>query len=149
MLPFAAVILVLSPYSPAPQTGVRVAVSPAVHGSLDQAALLPQRLIELRQGPADPVTLCFVREAVARIILLFTKSARIDAIGVLELFAQSVGVNSLDIASDPILHLDTISRILERDDLHPVICLLHHHRRRGRDRSWSRRRATWGGRPIL
>lgn len=106
-----------------PQSGVLVAVAPAVDRSLDEAALSPQARVELRQRPADCVALSLVVQAIALVLVLSAARAGVDTVLSLEVLWQLVNVDRLDIAADCVLHLDAVARILESDPLHSILVL--------------------------
>ena len=116
-----------------PQPRVLVAVAPAVHGPLDQASLAPERRVQLRERPSDRVALGLVLQTVAAVLVLRAAGARIDAVFRLELGRQLLRVHRLDVASDGVLHLDAIARVLERDPLDAVLVLPDHQGRGGGD----------------
>lgn len=123
------------PHTTAAKPRILIAVTPAVDGTLDQTALSAQGRIQFGQGPSHGVAFGLVNEAVAAVLVLGAAGAGVDAVVRLELLAQAVDVDGLDVTPDLIFHLDAISRILERDPLHPVVILAHDERGGGRDGS--------------
>ena len=125
-------------HSATPESGVRVAVSPAVHGSLDEASLPSQGHIQMRQSPANPVAVCLIHQAVAAILVLGAAGPGIDAVLLLKLLRQLLGIYGLHIASDGVFHLHAVSGILKGNPLDPVTILPYY--------QWScRRNWTWCG----
>jgi hypothetical protein len=87
---------------------VLVAVSPAIHSSLDQTALAPQREVQLCQSPSYTVAVRLVHQPVSTVLLLGATSPGVDAVLLLKLWAELVNVDRLDVAADGVLHLDPI-----------------------------------------
>lgn len=112
-------------HSPTPQTRVLIAVPPAVNRALDQATLAAQAWVQLSERPADRVALSLVVQTISLILILVAAGARIDTVLGLELLRKLVDVDRLDIATDRVLHLYTISRVLECNPLHTVLILPH------------------------
>lgn len=141
----------------ASQPGVLVAISPAVDSSLDQAALAAQGRVQLGECPAHRVALGLVLQAVASVLVLGAARAGVDTVLCLELCRELVGIHRLDIASNGVLHLDAIPRILESNPLDAVAVLSDHQGGCCRDGPGSgvgvdaRRGACWGRElaPIL
>jgi hypothetical protein len=106
-----------------PQPGVLVAVPPAVNRALDQTALATKARVELGQRPAHGVALGLVDQAVSAVLVLAAARSWVDAILRLEVGTEGVNVDRLDIASDGVLHLYAIARVLECDPLHPIAVL--------------------------
>lgn len=125
-----------APNPSASQPRILVAVSPTVHGPLDQAPFSPQTWIQIRQSPSDRVALGFVAESIAAVLVFGAAGSRINAIFGLELGRQMVHIDRFHITSDRVFHLHPISRILKRDPLHTIIVLAHHQRRGCGNRSW-------------
>jgi hypothetical protein len=125
---------------------VLVAVSPAVNRSLDQAPLAAQGRVELRQSPSDAIAISLVHQSVSAILILGAASSRVDAILLLKLGGQLIGINGLNIASDRVLHLDSVARVFESNPL-DAISVLSHNQRSGRGNgSWSSIRINaWRG----
>ena len=123
----------LSPDPSAAQPGIRVAVSPAIHSPLDQSTLSSQAWIELREGPANRVTLGLVAESISLVLFLRHASSGVNAVLRFELRTECVHTDRFDVATNRVLHLDSISRVLERDPLHSVVILSNHQGSRGRD----------------
>lgn len=120
-----------------PQTGVLVAVAPAVDSALDKTTLATQRRVQLGQGPTDSVALALVLQAVAPVLFARAAGTRVDAVVLLELRRQVVGRHRLDIATDRVLHLDAVAGVLESNPLHAVLVLAHNQRCCRRDRAGS------------
>lgn len=114
-----------------------VAVSPAVDRTLNETSLSPETRVELSQSPADRVAFAFVVQPVAFVLILWAASSRIDAVLGLEVLRELIDVDRLDIAADRVLHLDSISRILESNPLNTILILTNHKRGGGWDGSRS------------
>jgi hypothetical protein len=69
-----------SAHSPAPQSWILIAISPAIHGSLYQSSLSTKTWIQFRQSPADCVTLGLIDQAIASVLVLGTACTRVDAV---------------------------------------------------------------------
>lgn len=80
-------------YTPAAQSGILVAVPPAVDCSLDQASLAAQRWVELCKRPADGVALRLVLQTVSSVLVLRAACARVDAVLRLELSRELVRID--------------------------------------------------------
>lgn len=117
-----------SPHASASKSRVLVAVAPAINGSLNQPAFASQRGIELRQGPADSITLGLVDQAVTPILVFAATGSRVDAVFCLELLAEVIHVNRLNVTTDGILHFYAITRVLEGNPLDSVAILPYHKR---------------------
>ena len=102
-----------------------VAISPAVHSSLDQASLGTQARIQLCESPADCVAFRLVIQPIPLVLVLAATSSGVDAILGLELCAQALYVDRFHITTDRVLHLNTISRVFESNPLHTVPILSH------------------------
>lgn len=114
-----------SPHATAAETRILVTVAPAVDGALDKATLASQTRVQFRQCPAHCVTLCLVDETVPTVLVLAAAGARVDAIFGLEVGAQMLDIDGLDITSNGVLELDAIPRVFKRDPLHTVSILPH------------------------
>jgi len=97
------------PHSSAAETRVLVAVSPAVHRALDEAALASETWIELSQSPTHRVALGFVVQSVAFVLVLGATCPRVNAIFRLELLRKAVYVYRFYVASNGVFHLDAVS----------------------------------------
>jgi hypothetical protein len=131
----AAVNLGHTTDSAASKAGVLVAVTPAVHSSLDEASLSAKRRVELSKSPSDAVAVGLVNEAITAVLVLCAARARIHAVLLLEFLRQVVCVHRLDITPYSVLHLNAVARVLESDPLHSIAVLSYDERSRGRDRS--------------
>lgn len=120
--------LSLSAHSPAAQSRVLVAVAPAIHSALDEASFTTQGRVEVCESPAYRVALSLVDEAVAFVVFLAAAGAWVDAVLCLEVLAESVDVDGLDVAPDGVLHLHAVSRVLECDPLDSVAILANDER---------------------
>jgi len=92
-----------SPNPPTPETRILVAVAPAVHGALDEAALSAKARVELCKCPSHGVALSLVVKAVALVLVLVAARAGVDAVLCLELLSELVDVDGLNIAADRVL----------------------------------------------
>lgn len=119
-----------------PQSWVLVAVSPAVYGALNEATLAAQAWVQLGEGPTDGVTLGLVVQTIALVLVLGTASARVDAILRLEVLGQFFDIDRLDVATDGVLHLDAIARVLKGNPLDAVLVLANDEGRGGRNGAW-------------
>lgn len=117
------------PDATTPQARILVAVSPAVDGTLDKPALAPQAGVQLCQRPADGVALRLVVKTVALVRILCAACARVDAVFGLEVWGKLIDVDRLHIASDSVLHLDAIARVLKSNPLNTVLVLPDNKRR--------------------
>lgn len=116
-----------------------VAVSPAVHGSLNQASLASEGHVELGEGPSDSVAVSLVHQTIAAVLLLGAAGTRVNTVLLLELWGKFFNIDRFHIAADGVLHLYPVARILECDPLHTVAILSNHERSR---------RGDWTGRRI-
>lgn len=123
---FSVVNLRHPPHSSAAESRVLVAVSPAVHGALDEAAFATEARVELSQRPSDRVALGFVVQPVSLVLVLGAARPRVHAVFRFEVGREAIHVDRFHVASDRVLHLDAVSRVLERDPLHSVLVLPHH-----------------------
>lgn len=110
-------------HTSAPQARILVAVTPTVYRALNETPLSSQARIEMSQSPPDRVAFRLVVQSVALVLIFRTASAGIYAVLRLEVLGKCVGVYRLDIASDGVLHLDAISRVLESNPLNTVLIL--------------------------
>lgn len=124
-----------SAHASTPQTRVLVAVPPAIDGSLNQPALASQARIQLRKSPAYCVALGLVVQTVSFVLVLVAARTRIDAVLRLEVLGQIVDADGLDVATDRVLHLHPVARVLERYPLYSVLVLSYHQGRSCRDGS--------------
>lgn len=115
---------------------VLVAISPAVNSSLNQASLAAQRRVELRQSPSDTVAVCLVHQAVSTVLILGAACSRVDTVLLLEFGGEIVSVDRFNIASNGVLHLDTVSRVLKRNPLNTIAVLSHNQRSSSGNGSW-------------
>jgi hypothetical protein len=137
---FPVVDLRHPPNPSATQAGVLIAVPPAIYSPLNEPTLTTKARIKLSQGPANRITLALVVQAVALILILGAARPRIHAILRLEILGEAVHVDRFNIASDRILHLDPVSRVLERNPLDAVLILTNDEWRGGGNGS---RRGVW------
>jgi hypothetical protein len=114
-----------TPDAATPQSRILVTVTPAVDCALDETTLAPQAGVQLCQRPTDGVAFGLVVETVALVGILCTACAGVDAVLCLELAGEFVDVDRLHIASNSVLHLDTVARILEGNPLDTVLILTH------------------------
>lgn len=123
-----------TPDAATPQSRILVTVTPAVDCALDETALAPQAGVQLCQRPTNGVAFGLVVETVALVGILCTACAGVDAVLCLELAGKFVDVDRLHIASNSVLHLDTVARILEGNPLDTVLILTHDKRSGCRNR---------------
>lgn len=69
-----------SAHSPAPQSWILIAISPAIHGSLNQSSFPPKTRIQFCQSPTDCVTLSLIDEAIASVLVFSAACTRVDAV---------------------------------------------------------------------
>ena len=112
----------------AAQPGILVGVAPAINGSLNEATLAPQARVELRQRPSNGVALGLVHQPVPTVLVFAAARAWVNAVFGLEFRAQGIHADRLHVASDGVLHLDAIARILESNPLHAIIILSNNQR---------------------
>lgn len=117
---------------------IGVRVSPAVDCALDKSTLAAKTRVELCKSPSDGVAVGLVGESVATVCALLAAGSWVDAVLVLELGAQLVDVDGLDVAADGILHLDAVARVLEGDPLNSVVILSNYEWRSRWNWSWVR-----------
>jgi len=119
---------------------VLVAIPPAVYSPLDKTTLASQARIQLSQCPTYRVAFSFVVKSVAFILIFGAAGSWVHAILRLEILWESIGVYRLNITANGILHLDTISRVLECNPLHTILVLPNDER----CRRWNgTRRSVW------
>jgi hypothetical protein len=123
------------PHSPTAESWILVAVPPAVYGALNQTALASKAWVELGQSPTNGVTLCFVVQSVAFVLIFRAARSRVDAILSLEVLRQAVHVHRLNVTSNSVFHLDAVARVFERDPLDTVPVLSNYQRCCRRDRT--------------
>lgn len=124
------------PHTSTSQPWILIAVSPTIHSSLDQASLLTKWWVQLCQGPSDCIAFRLILQPVAPIVLLRTAGPRINTVLGLEILGELIRVHRLHVAAYGVLHLDSITRILERDPLDAILVLPNHERCRCWD--WTR-----------
>ena len=135
---FPVVDLGHTPHSPTPQTRVLVAVSPAVNRALNQPTLAAQAGVQLGERPANCVALSLVVKAVSLVLILVTARAGVYAVLGLEFLRELIDVYRLDVASDGVLHLHAVSRVLEGDPLDAILVLSDDERSCGGNRAGCR-----------
>lgn len=86
-----------------------VAVTPAIHRSLNQSPLSSQTWIELSQGPPYCVAFRLVVQSIALVLVLRATCAWIYAILRLEFWCERVCVYRFNVAANRILHLHSVS----------------------------------------
>ena len=126
-----------TPDTATPQSRILVTVTPAVDCALDKTALAPQAGVQLCQRPTNGVAFGLVVETIALVGILCTACAGVDTVLCLELAGKFIDVDRLHIASNSVLHLDAIARILEGNPLDTILILSHD--KWGCCRDWSRR----------
>lgn len=135
---FPVVDLGHPPDASASQARVLVAVAPAVDRALDETSFASKARVQFSQRPADRVAFCLVDKTVSSVLLLAAAGTGVDAVLRLEVVAEVLHIDGLDIAPDGILELDAITRVFERDPLDTVPVLPHDERSCGRDGPRSR-----------
>lgn len=126
------------PHPPASESGILIAVPPAVHRPLDETALATQARVELGQCPSNCIALALIVQAVALVLILGATSSRVHAVLRLEFRGETVDIDRLNIATNGVLHLDTVSGVLECDPLNSVLVLSYNKRRSRGNRTRSR-----------
>lgn len=117
---------------------VLVAVSPTVDCSLNQASFASQRRVKLRQSPTDAVAVSLIHQTVSTILVLRAAGSWVNAILLLELGRQLIGIDRFNVASNGVLHLNSIAGVLESNPLNTIAVLSHN--------QWSSRgNGTWCG----
>lgn len=124
-------------HAPAAQSGILVAVPPTVDCSLNQTSLAAQGRVQLCKRPSDSVALRLILQPVSPILILGAACPRVNTVLSLELGRELIRVDRLHIASDRVLHLDTVPGIFERDPLNAVSILTNHEGSCGGNRPWS------------
>jgi hypothetical protein len=135
----------LSPHATTPQSRILVAVTPAVNGPLNQAALASQAGVQLRERPTDGIAFSLVMQTVSLVLIFAAACTRVDAVLGLEVLGKFVDVDGFDIAANRVLHLHPIARVFESNPLHAVLVLPHNKRgsRRNRSRRSGRVNVRW------
>lgn len=82
-------------------------------------------------------------QSVALVLILVATGSWVNAVCRFEFVAQGCRVDGLDIASDLVLHLDSVPRILKCNPLYTVLVLTNHKRCCGRDGSGSSCTGIW------
>jgi hypothetical protein len=126
------------PHSSTPQSRILVAIPPTVYCSLNETTLASQTWIQLSQRPTHSIAFSLIVQPIALVLILWAACSWIHAILSLEVLRKRVGIYRFNITADSILHLDTVSGVLECDPLHTILVLSHN--------EWSRRgNRTRGG----
>lgn len=110
-------------HSSASKSRILVAVAPAVDSALDQASLASEGDVKLCKGPTNTVAVSLVHQTVSTILLLGAASSGINTVLLLELGGELLNVDRLDIATDGVLHLDSVPGVFESDPLNTVAVL--------------------------
>ena len=134
---FSIVDLGHSSDSSTSQSRILVAVAPAVDGSLNQTSFSSQTRVQLSQSPTNSVAFSLVDQAISTVLILTAASSWINAVLGFEFRAQSVNIDRLHVASDGVLHLDTVARIFKCDPLNTIVVLSNHQRSSCWNGSWS------------
>lgn len=124
------------PYSSASQAWILIAVTPAIHRPLNQPPFPSQTWVELCQCPAHSVALCLVVQSVALVLVFGTAGTWVHTVLCLELWWKCVCVYRLNVATNRVFHLHSVSRVLERNPLHAILVLSNDKRCCGRN--WPR-----------
>jgi hypothetical protein len=120
------------PYSSASQARILVTVTPAIHRALNQPPLPSQTWVELSQRPSHSIAFCLVVQPVTLVLIFGTARPWVHAILRLEFRCKCVCVHRLNVATDGVLHLHSVSRVFERNPLHAILVLSNDKRCRGR-----------------
>ena len=72
-------------------------------------------------------------KAVALVLIFGAASARVYTVLSLEVLRELVNVDRLYVATNGVLHLDSVAGILKRDPLYTVLVLSHNKRSSGRN----------------
>ena len=104
---------------------VLIAVSPAINCSLNQAPLSTKTRVQIGKCPSHCITFRLVLQTVSSVLIFTTACSRIHAVLLLELCAEVISIHRLHVASDGVLHLDAVTRVLECDPLNAVVVLSH------------------------
>lgn len=115
-----------SPHATASQSGVLVAVAPAVDCALNQTSLAPQTRVQLCQRPTDCIALCLVMQTIALVRVFSAACTRVDTVFRLEVWGQLIDIDRFHVASDRVLHLDAIAGVLESNPLNTVLILAYY-----------------------
>lgn len=75
------------------------------------------------QRPSNSITFTFIVKSVALVFVLLAACARIYAVRVLELGSEFIYVNRLNVATDSVFHLYTISGVLKSNPLDTCVVL--------------------------
>jgi len=126
------------PYSSTPKARILIAVTPAIDRPLNQPALSPQTWIKLSQCPSHGVTLSLIVQPVALVLVFGATGPRVHAVFSLEFLRECDCVYRLDITPNSVLHLHSVSRVLERNPLHAILVLANDKRRRCWNWTWCR-----------
>lgn len=112
--------------SSASQSGILIAIPPAVNRSLNETSLSTKTSVQFSQCPTNGVALSLIHQSIPSVLLLAATSTRIDAIFRLEFWVELINIDGFDIASNGVFHLDTVSRVLKRNPLNAVVVLSNH-----------------------
>ena len=113
-------------HSSASESRILITVSPAVYRSLNQSSLATEGHVQLSKSPTNTVAVRLIHQTVSTILILGAAGSRINTILLFELRAELFNIDRLNIATDGILHLDPVSRVLERDPLNTIAILSNH-----------------------
>lgn len=80
-------------HSSASESGILVAVSPAVDRSLNQSSLASKGNIQLGKCPSDSVAVRLIHEAVSAILILGAARPRINTVLLFELGGEIINVD--------------------------------------------------------
>lgn len=106
-----------------PESGVLVAVAPTINCTLNETTLAPQAGVELCKRPTDGVALGLIMETVALVRVFGAACAGVNTVLGLEIRRKLINVDRLYVASNCVLHLDAIARVLKSDPLNTVLVL--------------------------
>lgn len=125
----------LAPDATTPKARVLVAVSPAVDSALNETALAPQAGVQLCQCPSNSVAFSLVVQTVALVRVLRAARAGVNAVLSLEVRRKLIDVDRLHVASNSVLHLDTVAGVLKSNPLNTVLVLSNNERSCSRNRT--------------
>lgn len=110
----------------ASQSGILITVSPTVDSSLNETSLATKTSVQFGQGPSNCVALSLVNQSIASILVLAAASAWIDTVLCLEFGVEVINIYRFYVASNGILHLDAVPRVLKRNPLNTVVILSYY-----------------------
>lgn len=124
-----------APDTTTPEARILIAVSPAIDCALNETTLASQAGVQLCQRPSNGVALGLVVQTVALVGVLGAACARVNAVLGLEVRRKLIDVDRFYVASNCVLHLDTVAGVLESDPLNAVLVLSNNKRGCGGNRT--------------